>query len=81
MDRKVFCRSRDALPFVPFDVRLADGRVFHVPHPDYISVSPCGPSVVVFLKSGGHVTFQLDYAVDVAPHRDVMRMLFDAADA
>jgi hypothetical protein len=26
-------------PFVPFFLRMNDGRVFHVSHPDYIAVS------------------------------------------
>jgi hypothetical protein len=26
-------------PFVPFFLRLNDGRVFHIPHPEYIAVS------------------------------------------
>jgi hypothetical protein len=26
-------------PFVPFLLRMNDGRVFHVPHPDYVAVS------------------------------------------
>ena len=26
-------------PFVPFMLRLNDGRVFHIPHPEYIAVS------------------------------------------
>jgi hypothetical protein len=32
---------REALrraPFVPFLLRMNDGRVFHVPHPDYVAV-------------------------------------------
>jgi hypothetical protein len=36
-------RIKDALtaqPFVPFDVRLADGRSFTVPHPDYLVIPP-----------------------------------------
>lgn len=81
MEKSDIVAFRDAVPFTPFDIRLADGRVLRVPHPDYISVSPCGPSAVVFLSSGGQVMFQLDYAVDVAPHRDALHMLFDAADA
>jgi hypothetical protein len=28
-----------AVPFLPLTVRLADGRSFHVPHPDFIAVS------------------------------------------
>jgi hypothetical protein len=33
---------REALrrqPFVPFFLRMNDGRVFHVPHPEYIALS------------------------------------------
>jgi hypothetical protein len=33
---------REALhnqPFQPFDLRLADGRSLHVPHPDFVAVS------------------------------------------
>ena len=26
-------------PFQPFDLRLADGRSLHVPHPDFVAVS------------------------------------------
>jgi hypothetical protein len=33
---------RDAVrrqPFVPFTLRMNDGRQFHIPHPDYIAIS------------------------------------------
>jgi hypothetical protein len=33
---------RDAIrrqPFVPFTLRMNDGREFHIPHPDYLAVS------------------------------------------
>lgn len=26
-------------PFIPFKLRMNDGREFHVPHPEYIAVS------------------------------------------
>ena len=26
-------------PFVPFFLRVNDGRVFHIPHPEYIALS------------------------------------------
>jgi hypothetical protein len=26
-------------PFVPFTLRMNDGREFHIPHPDYIALS------------------------------------------
>lgn len=37
-----------AVPFQPFTVRMADGRSFHVPHPDFLSMSPTGRAVIIF---------------------------------
>ena len=34
-------------PFVPFFLRMNDGRVFYVPHPDYIAVAR---RVVIFIN-------------------------------
>ena len=33
---------------VPFTLRMADGHEYHVPHRDYITVSPKGSFVIVF---------------------------------
>jgi hypothetical protein len=33
---------------VPFTLRMADGREYLVPHPDYISLSPKGTFVTVY---------------------------------
>jgi hypothetical protein len=41
---------RDALtasPFVPFALRLADGRTFQVDHPDFVAIPPGRPRVIV----------------------------------
>lgn len=52
-------RIREALkrqPFEPFDVRLADGRRFTIPHPDYITMPPGGRiSHVVIYTTGEDV--------------------------
>jgi hypothetical protein len=40
-----------ARPFRPFGLRLADGEVIPVPHPDFIARSPAGRTVVVFGKN------------------------------
>ncbi len=37
-----------ATPFRPFTVHMADGRNFHVPHPDFLSMSPTGRTVIVY---------------------------------
>jgi hypothetical protein len=29
-----------AQPFTAFTIRLADGRALHVPHPDFVAVTP-----------------------------------------
>lgn len=37
-----------AAPFVPFVVRMTDGRRFTIEHPDYVSVSPQGTRVIIY---------------------------------
>jgi hypothetical protein len=35
---------------MPFTLRMADGKEYHVPHRDYISLPPVGAFVVVYDK-------------------------------
>jgi hypothetical protein len=35
-------------PFRPFTIRMADGRAFDVPYPDFVAVSRGGQTVIVF---------------------------------
>jgi hypothetical protein len=44
--------TREANPFLPFTVRLADGRSFRVPHRDYLSISPSNRIVVIYQADG-----------------------------
>ena len=37
-----------ATPFRPFTLHLADGRSFHVPHSDFLSMSPTGRTVIIY---------------------------------
>jgi hypothetical protein len=46
---------KNASPFVPFDVLMADGREFRVNHPDFIARSPTGRSVVLYDATGVHI--------------------------
>lgn len=39
---------REANPFHPFTIHLADGRSFKVPHRDYLSMSSGGRTVIVY---------------------------------
>ena len=40
--------TRDATPFRPFTLRVADGRSFRVQHRDYLLMSPGGRTVIVY---------------------------------
>jgi hypothetical protein len=40
--------AREANPFRPFTLRMADGRSFRILHRDYVSVSPGGRTVIVY---------------------------------
>jgi len=37
-----------AQPFRPFTIHLADGRDVLVPHPDFLSHSPAGRTIIVY---------------------------------
>lgn len=39
---------RDANPFRPFTIHLADGRSLRVPHRDFLSVSPGGMTIIIY---------------------------------
>jgi len=39
-------------PFQPFALRMADGRKFPIPHPDFLSMSPVGRTAVIFHPDG-----------------------------
>jgi hypothetical protein len=39
---------REAQPFRPFTIYLADGRSFKIPHRDFVSESPGGRTVIVY---------------------------------
>lgn len=41
------------MPFVPFDLHLANGKVIHIQHPDFASLEPGGRVMIVWKQSGG----------------------------
>jgi hypothetical protein len=42
-----------AAPFKAFDIKLVNGTVYHIPHPDYISVPPAphAREIIVYLDT------------------------------
>jgi hypothetical protein len=52
MKAEAIRKLHHAEPFQPFSLVLADGRSFHVPHPDFISVSPKGTALSLWAEDG-----------------------------
>jgi len=36
-----------AVPFVPYEVHMASGETYEVPHPDFVSISPRDSYVII----------------------------------
>ncbi len=53
-----FRTTQKAQPFVPFTLRLADGRQYDIKHPDFVSSHPQGRTVIVY-KPGENGDFEI----------------------
>lgn len=64
-----------ARPFTPFDIVMADGTRYHVPHPEYLAYVKGARTCVVFTTK--HVARQLDLllmtALEVSPRSSKRR--------
>ena len=40
------------LPFVPFDLHLANDQIIHVQHPDFVSLQPAGRILIAYGPDG-----------------------------
>ena len=69
MSPEILRKFHHASPFVPFFLRTADQRTFHVPSEDYFSVSPTGRVAIVFLQTGGHATLDTTTISEIVPER------------
>ena len=49
----------EARPFRPFEVRMADGRAIRVDHPEFMSFSPSGRTIVVNYKDADEDNFEI----------------------
>jgi len=50
---------REASPFRPFTIHLADGRSVTVPHRDFLSQSPGGRTIIVYRSDEGFSVLDL----------------------
>jgi hypothetical protein len=47
----------EATPFQPFGMRMPDGRIIAVPHPEFISFAPTGRIAIVWKGEGERYSF------------------------
>ena len=55
-------------PFRPFTIRMADGRTFDVPHPDFVAQSPSGRTVIVVQTDESYSVLDLLLMTEVEVH-------------
>lgn len=65
MTAREFRSVFDALPFRPFRVYLAGGRVVVVPHQDYALLSPTGRTLIVYQDEDSFQVIDLMLATGV----------------
>src|SRR5690349_18864721 len=63
--------TQRAEPFMPFTLRLADGRSYRVNHPDFISSHPQGRTIIVYKpgEGGDFEIIDLLLVVGIEVHR------------
>ena len=47
-----FHKRQRADPFLPYRIRLTDGKTIRVPHPDFVSISPSGRMATAYSPDG-----------------------------
>jgi hypothetical protein len=65
-----------AQPFVPFTLRLADGRQYDIDHPDFIASHPQGRTIIVFKPglNGDLEIIDLLLVVGIEVHHSKLRL-------
>ncbi len=53
MTMEALDRAYKASPFKPFAIRMADGRSFPVPHPEFLAFNPRGRMAIVMDERDG----------------------------
>ncbi len=59
---------REANPFRPFTIHLADGRALPVPHRDFVSQSPSGRTIIVYRSDEGFSVVDLYLVTELEVH-------------
>jgi len=59
---------KEAQPFRPFTIHLADGRAYVVPHRDFVSLSPGGRIIIVYQSDDSFSILDLFLVTDLEVH-------------
>ena len=46
--------THQARPFIPFTICMADGNIFRIEHPEFLSFFPSGRSITVYQEDDSH---------------------------
>jgi hypothetical protein len=68
MTMEQFRSTLQLRPFRPFTIRMADGRTFEIPHPDFAAQSPSGRTVIVFHEDDSYTLLDLLLMTEVDVH-------------
>jgi hypothetical protein len=68
MTTEQFRSTLQLRPFKPFTIRMADGRTFEVPHPDFAAQSPSGRTVIVFRDDDSYSLLDLLLMTELDVH-------------
>jgi hypothetical protein len=60
-------------PFRPFTIRIADGRSFVVRHPEYLSRSPSGRTIIVHHDDDSYSVLDLLLVTELEFHTAVQK--------
>ena len=59
---------REANPFHPFTIHLADGRSLAVPHRDFVAQSPSGRTIIVYRPDDTYSVVDLYLVTELEIH-------------
>jgi hypothetical protein len=57
-----------AKPFKPFTIHMGDGRSFRIDHPDFVSHSPAGRTVIVYERDDSFHILDLLLMTEIEIH-------------
>lgn len=74
-----FNAAHNARPFRPFTIHMGDGRSFRIDHPEFLSHSPSGRTIIVFQTDDSFSILDLLLVTELEVHPSTSSSREDAA--